>query len=381
MVTLPASGPLPWRSAVAELETEYALKTVAAWEMQALGVHCILFDSLSSEPLHHVLRDLQGDRRIEIAQLNQLFELRGSVAARDDTVAAETGYNDPYAGLQYSLEILDLEHAHRWSTGQGVEIAIVDTGIDVTHPDLRASVSGARNLVRQDADRFTGDFHGTAVAGVIAAAADNGDGIVGVAPAAKIEAIKACWQPSQQSRRAVCSSYTLALALDYSVARGFDIINLSLGGPSDPLLEQLILAALARGTVVVAASSRSAIGQVAFPASVPGVLAVTACDASGRLWGDMPETHAVGLVAPGAEILSLAPQGTYDFSSGDSLAAAHASGLAALLLQRQPHLTGATIEEILATTSTPPAEEGAAAVVDACKALAKLLDTSGCSSD
>ena len=154
-----------------------------------------------------------------------------------------------------------------------MRVAVVDTGVDFDHPDLRGRVVKAQNFVDRVGDRnFTTDVHGTAVAGLIAATAGNGVGIVGVAPEAEIYALKACWQQPPGAREAVCNSYTLAKAVDFAIGQGVQVLNFSLAGPPDPLLGRLIGQALARGIVVVAADGGGGCreGRRRLPRQLPG---------------------------------------------------------------------------------------------------------------
>jgi subtilisin family serine protease len=223
----------------------------------------------------------------------------------------------------------------------------------------------AQSFVQGD-HAFTADVHGTAIAGVIAARANNSLGIVGVAPGAVLFALKACWQADPASRAAVCDSYTLAQAVDFALREGAQVLNFSLTGPRDPLLSQLLEVAGERGVVVLAAapSSRAGASDSGFPASHPGVLAV---HAAGML-GDGPNDDGspspsvvpsvapaagapVQLAAPGLDILSTAPRNGYDFYSGSSLAVAQVTGVVALLLEYRPELTPAEVAKVLRRTA------------------------------
>ncbi len=268
---------------------------------------------------------------------------------------------------------------------------MVDTGVDFDHPDLRGRVVKAQNFVDQVGDRnFTTDVHGTAVAGLIAATAGNGVGIVGVAPEAEIYALKACWQQPPGGREAVCNSYTLAKAVDFAIGQGVQVLNFSLAGPQDPLLGRLIGQALSRGIVVVAADGGGTPGKdgggpaADFPASYQGVLGILG---SNDLQGELARPaaaaaagHGAGhpaLAAPSVDILTTSPQGHYDFFSGSSLAAAEVSGVAALMLERNPKLTPPQLAAILHKTARPIAAT-AAAQVDACAAVAGAAGGGNC---
>jgi subtilisin family serine protease len=287
----------------------------------------------------------------------QEFELRQSNGRGD--------WDDPYFSLQRSLEDSGITHAHRWSTGKGVRIAVIDTGIDVKHPDLRGQAVEVRNFISDDS--HAADRHGTAVAGVIASVANNRQGIVGVAPGARLLALQACTQRSAEGRGS-CTSFSLARALDHAITAGSDVLNLSLGGPSDPLIARLLGKAIERDIVVVAARGDGKPGA-AFPASLPGVIAVGSVPAgTGRL------------IAPGQDVLTLVPPDGYDYLSGSSIAAAHVSGIVALLLERAPSLHAADVERLLVRTSRPLGREvtGSPRVVSACDALAELSGTVRC---
>jgi subtilisin family serine protease len=269
-------------------------------------------------------------------------------------------YDDPYFDLQGSLRLLDVENAHTMATGKGVLVAVIDSSVDRAHPDLRASVSMQRDLVGGRRLRQHPEVHGTAVAGVIASAANNAVGIIGVAPDARIAALRACWSERDTDSTALCSSFTLAQALELALELEPDIINLSVAGPEDPLLGLLIDRATERGIAVVAAEETFDT-RLSFPASHRGVLAA-------RSAADQRDDGAESSVpAPSSEVLTTTPDREYAFLSGSSLAAAHISGVVALLLQRYPDLThGELLERLHASMMT---EHGAVSV-NACRALA-----------
>lgn len=336
---------------------DFDLTPVEGWPMRSLGVHCAVFDVEPGAAVGDVISRLDADERVESVQRMQEFELRQSNGR---------GYwDDPYLSLQRSLEDSGITHAHRWSTGKGVRIAVIDTGIDVKHPDLRGQAVEVRNFISEDG--HAADRHGTAVAGVIASVANNRQGIVGVAPGARLLALQACTQRDAEGRGS-CTSFSLARALDHAITAGSDVLNLSLGGPSDPLVARLLAKAIERDIVVVAARGDGKPGA-AFPASLPGVIAV----------GSVPA--GIGrLIAPGQDVLTLVPPDGYDYLSGSSIAAAHVSGIVALLLERAPSLHASDVERLLVRTSRPLGREvtGSPRVVSACDALAEVSGTVRC---
>ena len=155
--------------------------------------------------------------------------------------------------MQTGFQSLGIAELHKSSTGQGVRIALIDTGVDVDHPDLKGQISYSENVAPEPSDHNLAEIHGTAVAGVLSARADNGIGIAGIAPEAEILAFRACWPDKPGSLAARCNSFTLALALNQAIRMNSRIINLSLSGPEDPLLKMLIEKALSEGIIVIAA--------------------------------------------------------------------------------------------------------------------------------
>jgi subtilisin family serine protease len=345
------------------LEHDYGLRQISAWPIATLHVHCIMFQLPGTTARDTMIARLSNDRRVESVQpLNEFTTesvpetLRAAPAAEP----VQVPYNDPYAKLQVSLRELAVVPAQLQSRGAGVEIAVIDTGVDFDHPDLKGRVIGRRNFVDTDDAKFTHDVHGTEVSGVIAAVADNGIGIVGVAPDARIIALKACWQ-STGGGSAVCNSFTLAQALEAAIVARANIVNMSLGGPPDPLLARLVSVGAAQGTIFVGAADRAGDGNT-FPAGLSEVLAVDAAeDSSGN------PRH---LLAPGRDVLTLVPGGHYDFASGSSLAAAQISGIVALLIAQHPHLSVTEVRNLLLRSSRRVSSPvGEILAVDACAAL------------
>lgn len=354
MVILETASSRELTQKIRELERRHRLRTVVSWEMASLGVHCVVFQSLQLS-VSFMVKQLKKDPRISLVQEVQWFRVL------EDPPAAAS--EDPYRHLQQGAEVIHLDRAHSRSTGRGIRIAVIDTGVDVSHPDLQDRVLIAKNFVRAEESRFTQDVHGTAVSGVIAASTGNGVGITGVAPEASIMALKACWPSSRGSNQAVCNTYTLALALDFAIVQGAQIINLSLAGPEDPILRQLIERSIEQGIVIIAAVDDG--GGNPFPASLPAVVAVRSLGSAETNDPDGKALEQV-LTAPGLDVLSTVPEGGYDFFSGSSFAAAHVSGVAALVLQLRPKMTPEALGELLFDTA---GENPGHAVVDAWAAV------------
>jgi subtilisin family serine protease len=348
--------------AMRAVEREYGLREVNAWPIAPLHIHCAVLQIPSGADRNTLLARLSKDRRIKLTQPLQTFATRTE------------GYNDPYVGLQRGFQQMDVADAHPWSRGDGVKVAIIDTGVDILHPDLRGSIASAVNFVDADDAQFQRDRHGTEMAGVIAAVANNREGIVGVAPNARLLIFKACWQAHLDADAARCNSFTLARALTAAFAAHAQIINLSLAGPDDPLLGDLIREGQHRGVLFVGAAAAESSGQPGLMHQA-GVIEVASAD-----------DHFAGdtvLYAPGREILTLLPGGHYDFASGASIATAQVSGVIALMLAKHPTLTAASAYRLLRDTSyTLKAADGGSAGqgIDACAAVVTLVGQGSCHS-
>src|SRR6185437_4991316 len=194
----------------------------------------------------------------------------------------------------------------------------------------------------------------------------------GVAPKSRLIALKACWPLHRDAAEAACNSFTLAQALQAAITARADIVNLSLAGPPDPLLERLIDYGMRRGIIFVGAVPAAGDGLAGtFPTDIPGVLAVQSAE-------DAP-TGSRDLLAPGQGILTLVPGGHYDFASGSSLATAEVTGIVALLLADGRRLPAARVERILSRSSRELATPAGVVIsVNACAAVADALDRASC---
>jgi subtilisin family serine protease len=338
--------------------SRYALHEVASWPIQALSIHCVVFEITDGRSVATVLAALSHDGSVVLAQPLQEFHSL--------TSGADARYNDPLYDLQTNLAVLGIPRAHERTQGAGVRVALIDTGVDAAHPDLTGRIARVRSFVPGPAPPATALRHGTAMAGVIAAVANNHIGIVGVAPEVRIEVFAACWQLEAASDAATCNTFTLAQALAAALASGAPLVNLSIGGPADPLLAALVQNGLKHGVVFVGAAAGA---DAPFPTAIPGVITASA--------SEQPAVPRA-LAAPAEHILTLRPNGEYDFASGTSVAAAEITGALALLISASPTRLGAdTLAALLRDSATPggAAPGGAAAdapPVDVSVALARL---------
>lgn len=359
------------RAITHSLERQYSLREVSAWPIESMRVNCLVMRLPSVTPRSALIARLQRDSRVESVQPLNQFTTESASSQASTPASSGSGSRPadrrPYLLLQRNLRELDVLPAHSLSQGAAVRIAIIDTGVDYQHPDLRGRIIARRDFVAGDSGDFVTDRHGTEVAGVIAATEDGGMGLLGIAPKARLLVLKACWPLREDAGRAVCNSFTLAQALEAAIAAKVDIVNLSLAGPPDPLLERLIRYGMRQGIIYVGAvPPLHGATAPSFPVDISGVLAVQSAEDAADGSRD--------LLAPGHGILTLVPGGHYDFASGSSLATAEVTGVVALLLADGRRLPGPKVEQILLRSSrqlTTPA--GVLTSVNACAAVADAL--------
>ena len=336
---------------------DHGIRRVRGWALRSIGSYCEVFEIPDDKNADEIIAALAREPRVEIAQYVNEFTTQIST------------YNDPYADLQTSVDTLAVNAAHQLATGQGVKIAVIDSQVDARHPDLRGRIHFARDLVERGS-LGAPEVHGTAIAGIIASAANNTEGIVGIAPEAEIAALRACRSTTENGSPATCSSLSLAEALDVAISIDSRIINLSLSGPSDVLVARLLDNALDRGIVVITAGPDGSRSSSEFPSAHPGVITALRPGSEAGLAADR---NAV--TAPAHEVLTTTPEAGYAFFSGTSIAAAHVTGVVALLLERSPTLDVSTLVEILQTTSRATA---AGQSINACHALSAIVADDVC---
>jgi len=370
-----------------DMRALHGLQASAQFRLRSLGLVCAVLGIPESADTEAALSRLATDPRVSSAQRVNTFRTR----AEEDPEQPETETQedspalppanaplragaDRYQHLQKGYDIVRAELAHRWATGKGVRVALVDTPIMVDHPDLKGQVAQQRLFVPPPADTWA-VRHGTAMAGIIAARR-NGVGIVGVAPAARLLALGACRPAQPGTAAAQCDTVALAEALDAAIQQNADVIVVSLDGPADPLLARLVDAAIANGSVVVAASSWRDPKDAGF-ASLPGVLAAQEPAPGGSIVPPRdPDKAPLG--SPGIGTLTTVPPGIWDYLKGDSLSAAHVAGVVALIKERAPKISPAEIGLLLRSTAQPRvglAPEMGTGYIDACSAIAHLAGT------
>lgn len=242
------------------------------------------------------------------------------------------------AGAQYVVPKMHLMEAHKITNGDDVLVAVIDSMIDTAHPDLAGVVAGQYDALGTPGAPH---MHGTGMAGAIAAHSK----LLGVAPKVKLLAVRAF---SGDKTGAQGTTFNILKGLDWAASKNARIVNMSFAGPADPALRDMLVAAHARGIVLIAAVGNAGPrSPPLYPAADRGVIGVTATDADDKLLPQANRGPQVAVAAPGVQVLEPAPNGAYQVTTGTSVAAAHATGVAALLLARNPKLTPDQVRRLL----------------------------------
>ncbi|HEX4997901.1 MAG TPA: S8 family serine peptidase [Terriglobia bacterium] len=305
---------------------------------------------------------LAADPRVTLAQPDFVY----------DTSQASSS---PPGQLLYGLRMIGADRAQTVTRGEGVRVGVIDAGIDTASAALAKKVVDYTDVTRTG---WTPDAHGTLVAGVIASDPVPGSVSGGVAPGVQLVAIKACVAESRGLASARCWSSTLARGIDLATAKNVRVMNLSVGGPEDKLLAKMVENAAGKGiTVVAAAGNDGPSGRPSYPAAFDKAIAVTAVDATSRLYPQATRGAFVDIAAPGVDILSAGPGGRAQIFSGTSAATAFGAGAVALLLRQRPNLTEAELLALLRETARDlgaagPDPEFGYGLLDVCRAMVKL---------
>jgi hypothetical protein len=252
-----------------------------------------------------VIRSLEAERIA--AQPNYLYLLQEQRASNDRTQAAVSpSEGDPD---QYALVKLRLPQAHALAKGDNVLIAVIDSGVDTSHPELAGMVSDSYDALSSDEKPHA---HGTGVAGAIVAHAR----LMGAAPKARILAIRAF---GRKESNAEATTYGVNKGLVWAMAHGARVINMSFTGPRDPSIAHKIAQARGRGIVLIAAAGNAGPkSEPLYPAAYSDVIAVTATDADDQLLPGANRGRHIAVAAPGVDLLLPAPESGYQVTTGTS---------------------------------------------------------------
>ncbi|MER7465007.1 type VII secretion-associated serine protease mycosin [Streptomyces sp. NPDC097981] len=277
---------------------------------------------------------------------------------------------DPIRDRQWGLTALRAEEAWGTTQGDGVTVAVLDTGVDATHPDLAGQILDGADLIGMGAGRGDRAWarHGTAMAGIIAGhghGPDRRQGVLGVAPQARILPVRVILEEGDPGRAKARESKGGALAegIRWAADHGADVINLSLGDDSDSAHheaaeDEAVQYALAKGVVVVASAGNGGRqgDHASYPAAYPGVIAVAAVDRAGKKAAFSTRSWYATVSAPGVDIVIADPDRSYYEGWGTSAASAFVSGAVALVKAAHPDLSPAQIKRLLEDTASdaPP---------------------------
>jgi subtilisin family serine protease len=329
------------RQRVDETARRLGLSPVASQNVALTGGTLFRFRVADGRGVTDAVRALEAEK-LGVAQPNYVFKLQ-----QDPVLAARTKSGD--LG-QYVINKLRLGEVHRVATGSNVLVAVIDSEIDLGHPDLAGAFVERFDAVGRPDKPHP---HGTGMTGAIVAHRQ----LTGIAPAAKILAVHAFSPDAAESPQAT-TQHILA-GLEWAIRKGARVVNMSFAGPYDPMLQLAMKKAHDKGVVLIAAAGNMGPkSPPLYPAADPNVIAVTAVDQADRLFASANQGPHVAVAAPGVDILEPAPNAGYQVTTGTSVAAAHVSGIVALMIERNPALDPDTIHEILTASAKPLAANG-----------------------
>jgi hypothetical protein len=300
-----------------QLVDEYQLIAGDQWPLKSLGVHCILIEG----PSNHIIERLLKDSRVKWIQPFNEFDT--------NTIVTEKAQTRPV--LQPSTPLPNY--------GSGIDIVVIDTGVDKQHPAFNFDQLVYENFVFAQNDNDN-EAHGTAITGLLAASnMSKTNPIQGLVYQANMHHYRGCWENAQGAGK--CSTLTLALALDKAVQMNPNVLNLSLSGPKDRVLEALINKLIGQGTVIVAAYDSKRAQDDRFPLSQNGVLYAYGVTTTPPLF------LSDNTFLASYSMMSLSPNGIYDIFSGHSIAAPQISAITASLLSENPNINNHTIAKHL----------------------------------
>ncbi len=306
----------------------HGLQLLERINLDHLDRRLLRFRIPDGRPAATVTLELQNDARIYAPQPNYYYRQQQA----EDTASS--------LALQYALVKLDVPRAEQLAHGAGALIAVIDSGVDQTHPDLSGSVA---DVFSGSGAAGGGDPHGTEIAGIICA-----HGVVrGVAPDARLLDVRV-FKPSRADRPSVATTSELLRGIDWALAKHARVLNMSFAGPRDALLEISVGVVSAKGAIVVAAAgNEGAKAPFAYPAAYPDVIAVTATDIADHLYPNANHGGYIALAAPGVDVLVPSGDHAHQLVSGTSYAAAHVTGIVALMIERNRTLTASAARQAL----------------------------------
>src|SRR6478752_3609581 len=328
-------GPDITQARIEEVARQHNLDIVGIQRSVLTGGTRVHFIINGNRPARDVVRAMEAEQII--SQPNYIYE---AVQATEPAAA------DSASGSaeQYAANKLHLAEAHKIATGKGVTVAVIDSEIDRAHPEFNNTIAEEFDAVGKPDKPHT---HGTGMAGAIASQSR----LMGVAPGARTLAVHAFSTSTQQSPQA--TTQAIIAGLEWALNKGARVINMSFAGPYDPMLTLAMKKASEKGAVLIAAVGNAGPkSPPLYPAADPRVIGVTAVDENDQLYKGANVGAQVAVAAPGVEVMVPAPADAYQLTTGTSVAAAHVSGVAALLLEKHPEADAQTILEVLTSSAT-----------------------------
>jgi filamentous hemagglutinin family protein len=325
-----------------QLMTSLGLTIMGSTPNGLLGVTSYQVQVGNGSSIASVIQTLAKFQIVAGAQANQRFfttQEGGHELADDPTLAGLSQEGD---AAQYALSKLGLIDVHRQLRGSNITVAVIDSQIDVKHPDLDGVIADSFDAVGAVEPPHA---HGTGMAGAIA----SHRRLMGIAPSAQIFAVHAF---SSGAATAESTTFSILKGLDWAASKGVRVINMSFAGPRDPSLERAIKTAHDRGIVLIAAAGNAGPkSPPLYPGADPNVIAVTATDVNDKIFSGANRGAYIAVAAPGVDILVPAPEASYQLTTGTSVASAEVSGVVALLLERNPKLTPEDVRTVLTTSA------------------------------
>ena len=346
ILQIPANIPLSRLQAVL---SSLGLSILGSQSLGLLGVTTYRVHIDNGTSIATVTKALAGYQIVAGAQANYTYALAQEQTPAPGQTPAQ-GQKPDLAGLtqgegdaaQYTISKLGLIDVHRQLKGGNISVAVIDSQIDIKHPDLDGVVAeqfdavGAADMPHS---------HGTGMAGAIFSHRK----LMGMAPSARLYAIHAF---SSGAAGSESTTFNILKGLEWASAKGVRVINMSFAGPRDPSMERALKAAHDRGIVLIAAAGNAGPkSPPLYPGADPNVIAVTATDVNDKLFTGANRGRYIAVAAPGVDILVPAPDNTYQLTTGTSVASAEVSGLVALLLERNPTLGPEDVRKILTSSA------------------------------
>lgn len=332
LISLPLASPQSLEDDVAQAFNLTILERTA---MSLVDQRLVRLRIPDSRAVPAVVAALLADARVPLAQPNFYYRYQQATTLQAASISAAPN-------LQYALSKISLADAQLKARGGGTVVAVIDSGIEQSHPDF-----ANRPIQQLDAIDLGGatplDPHGTGVAGIIA-----GRGTVrGVAPEARLLSVRA-FGNAQNRGSATAITSAILKGLTWSVENGARIVNMSFAGVRDPAMERNIAALPARRVIAIAAAGNGGSKAApAYPAAYPEVIAVTATDQADRLYERANQGSYIALAAPGVDVLVPSGKAEHELQSGTSFAAPHVAGIVALMLEMNPELSVDHIRQLL----------------------------------